>query len=321
MKAGDGVVAISDLSSAIMVGDTVEVRGPSEISETLDSDGALDGLPFMPEMLEYCGKRFKVIHKASRTCVAFMSRDLSLRMAQFAQDDVFFLEGLRCNGIDHDGCGRGCRIFWKSAWLRKVDGTGDGEPVPGEDAEQLRRRLKVKCEESCYFCQSTQLSKATGTITRAQKVLKVYDDLCSGGCTGTEAVMATAGPVVRKLAKMVKGASSDGNLSKVPGGALDLQPGELVEVRSFREIEETLDSQGKHRGLAFVPDMKRYCGRRYRVLRRLDRMILEHSGEMAEVKDTVLLEENTCTFDHTFGGCPRNEFNYWREIWLRRVTE
>ena len=39
-------------------GDTVEVRSAEEILNTLDEQGALDGMPFMPEMFEYCGKRF-----------------------------------------------------------------------------------------------------------------------------------------------------------------------------------------------------------------------------------------------------------------------
>ncbi len=312
---------VNDSPVSIVVGDTVEVLGPSEIVGTLDGDGTLDGLPFMPEMLEYCGKRFKVFHKASRTCVAFMGREPNMRMAQFVEDDVFFLEGLRCSGVGHDNCGRGCRIFWKSAWLKKVSRLGEEEPVSGRDMEELRSRLKVKCDGNSYFCQSTQLCKTTTTITRTQKVMKVYDDLRSGSCTGAEAVMATAGPVVRKLVEKLKEVNPDGNLAVSPRGALDLQPGELVEVKSFREIKETLDSHGKNRGLAFIPDMKRYCGKRYRVRNRLERMILEHTGEMVEVKDTVILDENTCTYDHTFGGCPRNEFNYWREVWLRRVKE
>ena len=39
-------------------GDRVLVRSPEEILATLDADGTLDGLPFMPEMLDWCGKPF-----------------------------------------------------------------------------------------------------------------------------------------------------------------------------------------------------------------------------------------------------------------------
>ena len=41
-------------------GDRVIVRSPEEILSTLDADGTLHGLPFMPEMLDWCGKPFRV---------------------------------------------------------------------------------------------------------------------------------------------------------------------------------------------------------------------------------------------------------------------
>ena len=39
--------------------------------------------------------------------------------------DTVYLEDLRCDGSGHGGCQAGCRIYWKEAWLRRVD----GEPV------------------------------------------------------------------------------------------------------------------------------------------------------------------------------------------------
>ena len=50
-------------------GDRVIVRSPEEILSTLDADGTLDGLPFMPEMLDWCGKPFRVERRAEKTCV------------------------------------------------------------------------------------------------------------------------------------------------------------------------------------------------------------------------------------------------------------
>ena len=52
----------------LRVGDLVEVRSEDEILATLDDCGAVDGLPFMPEMLEYCGKHFRVGKRADKTC-------------------------------------------------------------------------------------------------------------------------------------------------------------------------------------------------------------------------------------------------------------
>jgi hypothetical protein len=36
-------------------GDWVEVRSKEEILRTLDKSARLDGLPFMPQMFNYCG--------------------------------------------------------------------------------------------------------------------------------------------------------------------------------------------------------------------------------------------------------------------------
>jgi hypothetical protein len=46
----------------------VEVRNEAEILSTLDENGRLDGLPFMPEMQQFRGQRFRVYKSAYKTC-------------------------------------------------------------------------------------------------------------------------------------------------------------------------------------------------------------------------------------------------------------
>ena len=46
--------------SRFRTGDLVEVRSKNEILATLDENGCLDGMPFMPEMVPYCGRQFEV---------------------------------------------------------------------------------------------------------------------------------------------------------------------------------------------------------------------------------------------------------------------
>ena len=48
-------------------GDWVEVRSKEEVIRTLDESGRLDGLPFMPQMFNYCGQRFRVHGNAYKT--------------------------------------------------------------------------------------------------------------------------------------------------------------------------------------------------------------------------------------------------------------
>ena len=101
-------------SRAMHANDWVEVRSKQEILETLDKNGRLDGMPFMPQMFEYCGKRFKVLKSAHKAC------DPVYTMASRGVEDAVHLN-LRCNGQAYGGCQAGCRLFWKEAWLKPVE--------------------------------------------------------------------------------------------------------------------------------------------------------------------------------------------------------
>jgi hypothetical protein len=53
---------------SLRVGDWVEVRSQAEILATLDERGCLDGLPFMPQMVDFCGRRFQVVKRSHKLC-------------------------------------------------------------------------------------------------------------------------------------------------------------------------------------------------------------------------------------------------------------
>ncbi|UCE95195.1 MAG: hypothetical protein JSV51_05520 [Candidatus Bathyarchaeota archaeon] len=107
--------------------------------------------------------------------------------------------------------------------------------------------------------------------------------------------------------------------SSRPYKALRLHPGELVEVLSEEKIQSTLDSKARLRGLVFMPEMRKYCGKQFRVYKRLERIILESTGEIRSIKDTVLLEGVVCSGEDHFG-CDRSCYCFWREAWLKRVN-
>lgn len=101
---------------------------------------------------------------------------------------------------------------------------------------------------------------------------------------------------------------------------LNLEPGELVQVKSEEEILATLGEGRKYKGLLWMKGMRRFCGKRYRVYKRLERILLETNGELRKVKNTVLLEGVMCD-GQEFQGCDRSCFHFWREAWLKRVKE
>jgi hypothetical protein len=101
---------------------------------------------------------------------------------------------------------------------------------------------------------------------------------------------------------------------------LNLEAGDWVEVRSTKEIFATLDEKGKLRGLAFTPEMMKFCGRRFRVFKKLDRIILEATGELRKIKTpTVLLEDVFCD-GKAHGECDRSCFCFWRTEWLKKTV-
>lgn len=102
--------------------------------------------------------------------------------------------------------------------------------------------------------------------------------------------------------------------------ALNLRPGEWVEVKSEKEIFRTLDEKRRYKGLYFMGGMREYCGKQYRVYKRVERIMLESNQELRKMKNTVLLEGVICN-GRVLCGCDRSCFYYWKEAWLRRVEE
>ena len=101
---------------------------------------------------------------------------------------------------------------------------------------------------------------------------------------------------------------------------LDLQPGELVEVKSIDEILATLGPDRKFKGLLWMTGMRKYCGKRYRVFKRIENILLETNGDSRRMTNTVILEGVMCD-GAEFGACDRSCFHFWREAWLKRVEE
>jgi hypothetical protein len=119
-------------------GEWIEVRGEAEILATLDDDGTLDGLPFMPEMLAHCGQRYRVYKRADKTCDTVNWTGLR-RM-----ENTVHVTMLRCDGSAHGGCQAGCLMFWKEAWLRRSP-AGDAQAQGRDDFLCADDRDEARC--------------------------------------------------------------------------------------------------------------------------------------------------------------------------------
>ena len=170
-----------------------------------------------------------------------------------------------------------------------------------------------------YFCQSTELAAATKPMTRMRILMKCFLDIRSGSRGAWEMAGLVIAPLWRKITARIPRRRLKGNLTRTPLGDLNLQAGEWVQIKTEGEIAKTLDAKGRNRGLTCDFGMTQYSGGSYQVRTRLDRMISEATGEMKEVNGTVILEGLNCLCWNTLGGCPRQDYIYWRELWLERI--
>ena len=319
---------------SLRVGDWVEVRGAAEILATLDDSQCLDGLPFMPEMLQFCRKRFRVHKSAHKTCDTIETFHIR-RMTS-----AVHLEGLRCDGEAHSGCQAGCLLFWKEAWLKRVparaarvdslDANADST-VDLSRLTSLTRHVPVDGEPERYRCQATELRNATAEVTRGERWDPRFylKDLTSGNVTLRDFVWFGIAAIINSFLLRwfefrfpnLVGRSGD----KTPSVSLNLQAGELVQVRSKDEILRTLNPGLRNRGLGFDVEMIPYCekGTR-RVLRRVEKIINEKTGRMMTLPNPcIVMDGVVCSGNrsHNRMFCPREVYPYWREIWLKRVGE
>ena len=152
--------------SKLRAGDWVEVRSKREILRTLDQKGRLDGMPFMPQMFQYCGQRFKVFKRAHKTCDTIVWNWDS--PGRKLPDGIHL--NLRCDGKAYGGCQAACLIFWKEAWLKPIN--QDAEPqtasiaaTDGCSQKDVVRATRIDDPKAGgqprYACQATELLNFT----------------------------------------------------------------------------------------------------------------------------------------------------------------
>lgn len=344
-------------SRALCADDWVFVKDKEEILATLDQNGCLDGVPFMPEMLEFCGRRMQVYKRAHKTC------DYVTDTGMRALSNAAHLHGARCSGTSHGGCDARCLLYWKKAWLRPTpENIESAKAFAAEDELGPTALPENICESTLhavcsngksgadlrYSCQATLVPKFTTKLPwwnvrqymwdlesrnvatfgemLPSMIFRVYDNLINLG-------IGLGRPlrwVYDRFQAMrggrpyptIVGTIKQGDVT--PSLVLGLKVGERVRVKSHSEILSTLDTTGRNRGMIFSAEMIPYCGNEYQVLGTVRRLVDEKTGKLIELKTAcVILDGVICRArylkDLLF--CPRATFPYWREIWLDRVDD
>jgi hypothetical protein len=328
------------------VGEWVQVRSKEEILATLDKNGRLDGLPFMPEMFQFCGKKFRIFKSAHKTC------DFVYTIRSRSIPDTVHLP-IRCDGKSHGGCQHACLLYWKNSWLTPVDGpAGSSQPysatsnndVCSEADVHASAESKRDADGPVYMCQGTEVLQFSSPMAwwDVRQYVKDYAsgnvDLPSILCGFAFGIFRTLmnsgfkigrplrwfydlfsfvwGPYPRRPGKVPKG-------QPVPWVDLNLQPGEPVRVKSYDKILQTITSDYKNRGMWFDAEMVPFCDKEFRVRAVIDTFIDEKTGRIKKLKNRcVSLEGPVCLgkYSECRMLCPRSIIPWWREIWLERVS-
>ena len=329
-------------------GELVQVRSREEILATLDGRGCVDNLPFMPEMLKFCGQTLRVYKRADKTCDT-IEKSGARRML-----DTVHLNDIRCDGEAHGGCQASCLMFWKEQWLRRVPEQGLETEGSSSTISGISGRCTVQilhdqtrdaspsgeADAEIYSCQITKLLKATSPLPWWDVRQYIRDVACGNTCL-VSVISAFGFFLYRQLLKVggyrmlvslydkvqdwrggVRFPYRQGQLKKTPAEFLNLCPGELVQIKSHEEILRTLDTNNKNRGLWFDVEMVPYCGKTARVLKKVTKIINEKTGKMMNLpNDCLILDGVYCRGEYSRERlfCPRSIYSYWREIWVRRV--
>jgi hypothetical protein len=341
----------------LQAGELVEVRSVEEILATLDENGRLEAMPFMPEMLQYCGKQFRVFKVAHKTCDNI--QPWNMRTVK----NAVHLTGVRCDGQAHGTCDAGCLIFWNEAWLKRVGSGFLKESQIGECGSALPQALPAPASsgtlaipevlqrasqkgqdpasgEAIYSCQATDLREFTSDLpswnlwqyvrdirsgnlnrglgdSKGEKLLEVF----LGMVDVLRTLLIEVFNMFQSVRKGVQYPHVQALPAATPAGELNLRPGEFVQVKSRQEIFATLDQKNRNRGLLFDSEMLKYCGGTFRVLKRVNQIVDEKNGKMLRMKSScIILDGSACAADY-HKLCPRAIYHYWREGWLRRVGE
>ncbi len=236
-------------SLGLRAGDLVEVRSEAEILATLDGRGRFDSLPFMPEMLQYCGRQFRVFKRADKLCDTIV-RDGIRRM-----HDTVLLENLRCDGSAHGDCQAACTILWKEAWLTRVSNSRSTQGMPATrdtlttcSMEVLLRNTRKPAPPtdplSEYFsCQATELRTATSSLAWWDP-RQYWRDIRSGN-VGIRPLIRALGIWIFNRIQIYRGGAKypfiEGKLKRTPALEPNLRPGRFVQLRAEDNILKTTD--------------------------------------------------------------------------------
>lgn len=302
---------------SLAVGDEVETLAFDQIRHTLDHADCLDGLPFMPEMVEMCGRRARVFRRVDKI-YDYGGQKVLRRM-----ENTVLLVLPRCSGAGHGGCQAGCHLMWKEAWLRPARAKHLASALSSQGGPVASVRPQATIDVAgvvTYRCQFTQLVAASVATLDPRDPRPELRPLIAGNITCIAWALALLTRWFNRV-QLRRGGNTFPSMSGAATPSLiparSLIAGEVVRVESAANIAQTLDKGSKHRGLWFDRDMVKHCGRPQVVLKRVDRIIDDATGRMRTMKTPCIVLQDVTYSGEYLRFLAQEEHLYWREAWLQ----
>jgi hypothetical protein len=337
----------------------VQVRSREEILATLDENGRLDGMPFMPEMLPYCGQTLRVSKRAHKTC------DTIYQSGGRKLERTVHLAESRCDGSAHGGCEAACLLFWNEAWVKPIAAPAVAptrSAARGCTEQQLMAATSTDSDPERgikYSCQATELLNATKPLSPFNPRQYIEDYRSGNSDLSTllrGAFYRLSALAVRRSERVGRRLGIGDGISKrlmasydrlqrvlpygvpyprrtgsIPKGhktpqsqTTPIRPGAWVRVKSYEDILATLDTDNKNRGLYFDAEHVPYCGKELRVRSLVNQILDERTGFMLHFKNPgIILDSAVCqgTYSDKRLFCPRAIYPYWRAAWLTPLED
>ena len=312
----------------------------------------------MPEMFAFVGQKFRVFKIAHKTCdystvYPFRTRRLLRTVHLETRCDGGSHDGCQASCLIYwkedwlKPVGEGVEMESEAipAFVKKAD---DHESCAKCTENDIRDRVRVPQqagEAPKYICQMTQIPFATKPLAwwDPRQYLRDYlsgnvtlGRILSGLVFWTYYSLSEAGLGVGRPMRWLydrispifggtlfprkPGVIREGQLT--PTAMLNLQPGELVRVKSHEQILQTIDTSNRNRGMHWDAELVPYCGKTYRVLSRVTKIIGERTGKMLHMRSPcIILDSVVCQARYSSCRlfCPKEMYPYWREIWLERI--
>jgi hypothetical protein len=342
----------------IRAGDWIEVRSKEEILASLDKGGRLGGMPFMPQMFKYCGQRFQVHKRAHKSCDPYGPAGL------WVDGDAIHLnlrcDGEAYAGCQA-ACMMFWREAWLKPAPGPQSQEAPNKEIASKPAADMGTGCTdqdiwdathcVDAEgQTRYRCQVVCLADFTSKLpwwNFKQYLLDYnYGNVSAAGLFqqaayaiywhATQAyryrwgIGAPGRSLYDQFQKLRGGTPFPFRRGLIPLGQpnpvsdLNLQPGELVRVKSHREIMATNNVKNRNNGMGFDVEMVPYCGKVFQVRARVHKFLDERTGLPKYMKTPAVILEGvwcqSCYSPHRMG-CPRSIYSWWREVWLERVDE